>query len=282
MRVGENKSLNYANPATVDVADFGNDRIAVNRQGRYVSMPDLDFELAVPGGLSTASTASGLVIRHPRALKIVSVWATVGTVPAGAPIILDVHKIAAGGAATDAGTTIFTTQSRRPTIPATMTAEDEVQTLDATGTVDGGQYKLSFDGETTADIAYDANAAAIQAALEALPNVAAGDIVVAGGDLPGDPVTFTFGEDYAGMDVPLITVEEGTTPLTGGGSYDVVETTPGVSAATSLGVSTLSATAGVPEVTALAAGDLLRVEIDQVGSDTAGSDLRVHIRCEPA
>jgi hypothetical protein len=104
---------------------------------------------------------------------------------------------------------------------------NEVQTLDASGTVDGGQYKLSFDGQTTADIEWDDDAATIETALEALSNIAPGDVVVAGGDLPDDPITITFGGVYAGTNVPLITVAAGTSPLTGGGSYAVVQTTPG-------------------------------------------------------
>lgn len=103
----------------------------------------------------------------------------------------------------------------------------EVQTLDATGTVSGGQYKLAFDGQTTTDIAYNADAATIETALEALSNIAPGDVTVAGGDLPGDPVTITFGGVYAGTDVPLMTVAAGTSPLSGGGSYAVALTTAG-------------------------------------------------------
>jgi hypothetical protein len=38
----------------------------------------------------------------------------------------------------------------------------------------------------------------------------------------------------------------------------------------------------VPDVTAVAAGDLLSVDIDQVGSSTAGSDLVVAIEFQEA
>lgn len=104
---------------------------------------------------------------------------------------------------------------------------NEVQTLSATGTVGGGQYKLRFDGQTTSDLAYNANNAAILAALNALSNIAPGDVVLGGGNLPSTPVTITFAQNYAGFDVPLITVQAGTSPLTGGGSYGVVQTTAG-------------------------------------------------------
>jgi hypothetical protein len=109
------------------------------------------------------------------------------------------------------------------------TTVNEVQTLSATGTVSGGQYKLSFDGSTTADLAWNANLAAIQAAIDGLASAqGAGQIVAAGGALPGTPVTLTYsGSAWAGSSVPLMTVLAGTSPLSGGGSYGIVQTTPG-------------------------------------------------------
>lgn len=74
---------------------------------------------------------------------------------------------------------------------------------------------------TTANIAFDANAATIQAALELLDNVGAGDIVVAG----AGPYTYTFaGQEFNG-NVSALTSDD--TLLTGGGS-SFAETTPGV------------------------------------------------------
>ena len=102
----------------------------------------------------------------------------------------------------------------------------EVQTLTASGTVSGGTYTLQFMGETTSSLAYNANTATIQAALDALVNVASGDITVGGGTLPGTPATFTFGGQYASADVPLIVVNgaslTGSTP-----AYTMTQTTAG-------------------------------------------------------
>lgn len=109
-----------------------------------------------------------------------------------------------------------TTASRAATLSLAIDQEpgtDEVQTLTITGSPTGGTFTLTFDGQTTAAIAYNAAAAAVQSALEALSNVAAGDVVCAGGALPGTPVTITFGGSYAGRDVALITA---TPSLTGG------------------------------------------------------------------
>ncbi len=115
-----------------------------------------------------------------------------------------------------------------PSASGTSSSTNEVQTLSATGTVSGGQYKIEFDGQTTADIAYDANNATILAALEALSNIESGDIALGGGTMPGTPVTITFQGNLAGRNVALMTVVAGTSPLSGGGSYSIALTTAGV------------------------------------------------------
>jgi hypothetical protein len=99
----------------------------------------------------------------------------------------------------------------------------EVQTL----TVDGnaGTYKITFDGEQTAAIAFNATAAAVQAALEALSNVNPGDVVVTGGVGAaggGTPYTLTFGGRYLGQNVPAITAQD--VDLAGGGDALTVAT----------------------------------------------------------
>jgi hypothetical protein len=105
---------------------------------------------------------------------------------------------------------------------------NEVQTLTVTGTPTGGTFRLSFRGVQTAAIAFSATAAAIQAALEALSTVGVGNVVCAGGPLPGSPVTITFQGTLAGQNQPMIAVASqaftgGTTPAAA-----VAETTPGV------------------------------------------------------
>jgi hypothetical protein len=56
----------------------------------------------------------------------------------------------------------------------------------------GGTFTLTWSGQTTAAIAYNANAATVQAALEALSNIAPGDVLVTGGPLPGVALTVEF------------------------------------------------------------------------------------------
>jgi hypothetical protein len=106
----------------------------------------------------------------------------------------------------------------------------EVQTITENGTVSGGTFTITIVevNETTAAIAYDANAAAIQAAIDALPSILPGDIVVAGGPISTTPATFTYRGYFAGRNVAALTVDGAL--LTGGGSYDVTTTTPGADA----------------------------------------------------
>jgi hypothetical protein len=103
---------------------------------------------------------------------------------------------------------------------------NEVQSLIATG-ASSGTFTLSFDGETTAPIAFNASAADVQAALLLLSNFNPGDITAAGGPLPGTAVTLTFGGQYANTNVATITADN--TSLVGGTAVITV-VTPGVAA----------------------------------------------------
>lgn len=100
--------------------------------------------------------------------------------------------------------------------PITVTCNspaNEVQSLATTGTPTGGTITLTFQGQTTTAIAYNASAATVQAALLALSNLDSGEVTAAGGALGTAPVTLTFAGRYAGANVPKMTV---TTALTGG------------------------------------------------------------------
>ena len=108
-------------------------------------------------------------------------------------------------------------------VPWVEDVATEVQTI-GLGAASAGTITISFDGEMTAAINYNANAATVQAALEALSNVQPGDITVTGGPFPG-VLTLTFGGQYANKAVPEITaVGSGLT----GGTITIATTTAGV------------------------------------------------------
>ena len=81
----------------------------------------------------------------------------------------------------------------------------EVQTVTITGGPTGGTYTLTFSGQTTAAIPYNATAAQVKTALEALSNIDPGDVAVSGGPHPGTPIVVTFGGQYMGDDEPQMT-----------------------------------------------------------------------------
>lgn len=110
----------------------------------------------------------------------------------------------------------------------TATAVNEVQRATITGTPTGGTFILSYAGQPTTAIAYNAAAATVQTALEALDSVSPGDVVVGGGPGPGTPYTFTFGGALGGTDLPQMTA---TGSFTGGTApaIAITTTTAGVS-----------------------------------------------------
>jgi len=121
-------------------------------------------------------------------------------------------------------------------LPAALQATDEVQSIAIyEGTVSGGTFTLAFtlaSGETftTAAIAFDANAATIEGAIDTAATSASivgwtnGDISVAGGPLTTTPVTLTF--DGASVDEAnhdLVVMDDAL--LTGGGSGGAITAT---------------------------------------------------------
>lgn len=104
---------------------------------------------------------------------------------------------------------------------------NEVQSVAITGGPTGGTYTLTYSGQTTAGIAYDATAAAVRSALEALSNIGAGNVSTSGGPHPGSAVTVTFTGVLAGTDVAQMTASAAS--LTGGTSpaVNVSTVTPG-------------------------------------------------------
>jgi hypothetical protein len=131
-----------------------------------------------------------------------------------------------------------------------------------------GNYKLTFDGQQTATIAYNANAAAIQAALEALSNLAPGDVIVTGGPAHSSLVTIEFAGVYAARDVPQITVQNvslgGTPALTN----TTIQTHTGQEK---------SITVAVVDDAGADPGSLIRAEVDDLLQAMREVNFNVHV-----
>lgn len=106
-------------------------------------------------------------------------------------------------------------------VPKTA-VQNEIQSVAITGTPTGGTFTLKLGDQETAAIAYNASAAAVLTAIEALPNVGAGNTDTSGGALPGTAVAVTFNAALAGEDIPTMTL--GVNALTGGTNPTVTVT----------------------------------------------------------
>lgn len=128
----------------------------------------------------------------------------------------------------------------------------EVQTVTVTGTPTGGTYTLSWGGNTTAAIPYNATAVQVRDALADLPDLNYTDITTAGGPHPGTAITVQFGGQYAGTDVAQMTASGAG--LTGGTTPAVAVTTT----TTSSGTSTVNGVSIAPQwYSEAAAGSVL-------------------------
>ena len=93
-------------------------------------------------------------------------------------------------------------------VAGTGTAVDQVYTFAATSPA-SGTFRLTVAGanglEVTSALAYDAVAATVEAALEALPSVGTDNVAVTGGPL-GSTLTVTFGGDLAGRPITMTAI----------------------------------------------------------------------------
>lgn len=104
-------------------------------------------------------------------------------------------------------------------------AVDEVQSVAIAGTPPtGGTFTLTHSGQTTAAIAFDADAAEVEAALQALSNIDAGDVLCSGTDLPGGTILVTFRRGLGGQNVDAMTGSAAN--LTGGANNTITIATP--------------------------------------------------------
>jgi subtilisin family serine protease len=196
----------------------------------------------VAGQQATGTIAVGDLARVADAEGVIAITAVQqyhehlnNSVPA---IHADHASVAAAGGGTgtnvivgiiDTGIDVFHHNFRNPADGSTriLTLLDLTlrQTISMPGGPTGGSFTLSWQGPasapitavTTAAIAFNAAAGAVQAALTGLAGgvITAADVTVAGGPLPGTPVTIDFTGQYAGQEVTKLWA---TSSLTGGGA----------------------------------------------------------------
>jgi hypothetical protein len=233
--------------------------------------PDNKYAPSILGQLTVAGTAAGATI---------TVAAAVGTE-------LD-RRVGAGGIfkvvgpPTDGGTVAvlnnlsYSSQTGGVITLATNTAVAEVQTNTLDALMTAGTYTLTYDGETTAPIAFDATSAEMQAALELLSTVSAGDITPEAANEPDTDLTqtFTFADTLG--DVPMLSMD--ITNATGPTSSVFTETTKGEL----VGAATLGADAAIGSLLLPADGSEvpLALIIDEYGLKVTDIDNTTSIDIE--
>lgn len=126
----------------------------------------------------------------------------------------------------------FTTSTREIiVIPRRELPQNEIQVVTISGTPTGGTFSLFFpvgpeSTHQTLPIAYNAirsggvftgtSWTSVQEALEAIPSIGVGQVLVTGGPLPGTPIEILFTGELSNRDVPTLIVSNnvtgGTTP----------------------------------------------------------------------
>lgn len=107
------------------------------------------------------------------------------------------------------------------TLVGELVGVKEVQTLSTSGTVSGGTFTLTYGTDETSALDFDATAAEVRDALNALDSIGDGGVSVTG-TLAGDNMAITF--EFVG-DATLLVAD--STSITGGGTIAVGATTAG-------------------------------------------------------
>jgi hypothetical protein len=126
-------------------------------------------------------------------------------------------------------------------VPAATGAVNAQQTVTLTGGPTGGTFTLTFGGQTTSNIAYNAAASTVQTDLQALSSIGSGNATVSGS--AGGPYTVTFIGTLG--DAPRALMTASGSGLTGGSSpgVSIASLTTGVAPTYNI---TVSGSAGGP------------------------------------
>lgn len=101
-----------------------------------------------------------------------------------------------------------------------------IQTLAPIIPLTSGTFTLTWNGETTSAIDYDATAAEIQTALEALTNIGSGNVICGGGPVNTSAVSVQFIGTLKEKPQPLFTYTSSLNVVSSPTTIDIVETVP--------------------------------------------------------
>lgn len=207
----------------------------------------------------------------------------------GTQIYADGVRYATGEAQTltrgSTGGTVTLSVGGQTSIPIAgrTTAYSKVQTITVDAT--SGNFTITYSGQT-ATVAFNASGATITTALDALSNLAPGDIVVTGGPGAsggGTPYTLTYGGTLAASNTPTVTAGTGTlaggaatatvaTTVIGGPAFTAVAVQAALEALSTVGAGnvTVSGSTGGP-LTATFGGDLVNDDVPTIVIDNTNA-----------
>jgi hypothetical protein len=132
------------------------------------------------------------------------------------PTVVDGSGQAKGIAVDPADNRLYVAEGSRISVYQSdgTTGQNEMQLLNVTPGVTAGTFKLLFEGEETTALPYDANAAQVEAGLEALSSIGSGNIAVEEGDGGTRSFRLTFTHTLGSQDLPSVAAN--SSELTGG------------------------------------------------------------------
>lgn len=220
-------------------------------QGTYVQGGSQVFShLVSPPTSGVAAETSADTAAHARGFSAYGNSSEVQLVTVSGTPTGGTYQLGWGGQVTSAiaynatAATVQTALRALSSIPITTAAINDVQTATITGSPTGGTFTLTFGGQTTSALAFNAAASAVQTAFQALSSVGAGNATVTGSN--GGPYTITFVGTLAGGARASITA---TPSLTGGTTPGVTIAHPTTGAATVYSVAVSGSTGGPYTVT---------------------------------
>jgi sugar lactone lactonase YvrE len=151
------------------------------------SIPDVNtpcgLAVTATGNLYVSEQATGEVVRFKP-----SAYPFSGSPAYGPREVIDASGAAKGISVDRADNRLYVAEADRVAVyeaDGSPAAADEVQGLQVFEAT-GGTYTLSFEGSETTPIPYNATAAEVQAALQALVTIGAGNVSVSGGEVAGE------------------------------------------------------------------------------------------------
>lgn len=189
----------YAQTSTsVGTLDAAGESTAAVALGARAGRPPIPIIQVVS---TSVTTGANIVIQSRQSSD--AAWREVAKVPvtANGTKVLPLDAVLSSFYPDEIRATVTPPSIAHATTQAGGGGNNETQTVTITN-ARGGTFTLTFDGQTTAAIDYHATAAAIEAALEALSNIAVGNLTVS---RSGDVITVTFAGTQADTNVAQMT-----------------------------------------------------------------------------